>query len=190
MEGLAAIEARIAAQAAEKAAQITAHSAAHLAQLRQQTDQACAEIMMAAQQKSAVQIEAIRQRAVSQAALERRRQLLAARQQLIDTVLGKAVEHLQNWPPERKADLFDRILHSLDQTAGEVTVNAADWDLARTWLARQARPLTLAPAPGSFSGGLILRQGRIEDNRTFDLAVRSQQPQLAALAAAVLFPEE
>jgi len=47
----------------------------------------------------------------------------------------------------------------------------------------------LAQEPGPFSGGLVLARGRIVENLTFDLLVRNLRPQLAALAAGILFPD-
>lgn len=189
MDGLEAIQERIAAQAAEKAAQIREQAAFQVAEIEQQAELVSAQILEAASQKAQAQTEAIRNRAQSQAALEIRREALSVRQQLIDQTIAAALTGLRQLPTERKLALYADMIRSLGTREGFVIANADDQDLVRTLLPQLPGSWTLDNQAGTFTGGLVVRRGRIEDNLTFDLLIRDSHPQLAALAASILYPD-
>ncbi|NCB00526.1 MAG: hypothetical protein EOM70_14270, partial [Clostridia bacterium] len=142
-----------------------------------------------AEEKAVHAAKAIINRASSQAALESRRVLLSARQSLIDDVILEATSQLGQLSAPEKKDLYVRMIQATGATGGLLTSNAADLSLMQEVVDALGKDWQLSAEPGSFSGGLILSRGRIEENLTFDLLVRNLRPQLAALAAGILFPD-
>ena len=189
MDGMNAIVNHILAEASEKCAQHAAAAAEQVQVIQQQADQACSDIAAQAAAKAQAAADAVLNRAASQVELEKRRAMLEARQTLIDEAIALAMLQLAELSQAEKSDLYVQLLQSVKATSGLVTVNAADRSLMAGVIARLGGKLELAPEPGDFIGGLLLTRGRIVDNLTFDLLVRNQRPQLAALAAAILFPE-
>jgi hypothetical protein len=61
-----------------------------------------------------------------------------------------------------------------------------DQELGPSLLGQLGDKFTLASAAGNFRAGLVVRQGRIEDNLTYDLAIRNSRAELAQLAAELL----
>lgn len=189
MDGIEAIVEHILADAREKAAQIEAGAAEQIDQIKTQADQACAVIRQEADHKGQQAAASVINRASSQAALESRRVLLEARQTLIDEVIAEATRQLSELDAAEKKDLYVRMIQATGASGGAVTTNAADQALMQEVVAVLGKSWELSGEPGTFSGGLILSRGRIEENLTFDLLVRNLRPQLAALAAGILFPD-
>lgn len=189
MDGIEAIVEHILADAREKAAQIEAGTAEQIDQIKTQADQACATIQHDADHKGQQAAAAVINRASSQAALESRRVLLEARQSLIDEVIVEATRQLGELSVPEKKELYARMIQATGASGGTVTANAADQVLMQEVVNALGKEWTLSGDPGAFSGGLILSRGRIEENLTFDLLVRNLRPQLAALAAGILFPD-
>ena len=184
-----AIVEHILAGARTRAAQTEAEIAAEVSQILAQADEACERIRKEADIKAQAAAEAVISRAASQAALESRRSSLVARQALIEQVVEDALDKLVNLGDDEKGSLYLKLLQSLGADGGLVTVNAKDQHLMRGLLAKLGGQFELREEPGAFSGGFLLRRGRIEDNLTFDLLVRNKRPQLVALAAGILFPD-
>ncbi len=189
MDGINAIVNHILSEASENGALHAAAAAEQVAVISQQADSSCAEITASTSAKAQAAADAIINRAVSQVELEKRRALLEARQALIDEAMTQALKQLAGLNAVEKASLYKKLLLSVNATDGRVTVNAADRTLMSDLLPEVSSQLELTAETGEFSGGLLLSRGRIVDNLTFDLLVRNQRPQLAALAAKILFPE-
>jgi len=189
VDGIEAIVEHILADAREKAAQIEAGAAEQIDQIKTQADQACATIRHDADHKGQQAAAAVINRASSQAALESRRVLLEARQSLIDEVIAEATRQLGGLSDPEKKDLYVRMIQATGASGGTVTTNAADLALMQDVVNALGKDWQISSEPGTFSGGLILSRGRIEENLTFDLLVRNLRPQLAALAAGILFPD-
>lgn len=189
MDGIEAIIEHILADAREKAAQIEAVAAEQVAQIVSETEKACALIREEASRKAAQAAATVINRANSQAALESRRILLEARQELIDEVILSATRQLGELSEVEKKDLYVQMAQATGGSGGVLTVNAADQAMMPAVLAALGQGWELAPQPGSFSGGIVVSRGRIQENLTFDLLVRNLRPQLAALAAGILFTD-
>jgi V/A-type H+-transporting ATPase subunit E len=189
VDGMNAIVEHIMAGARQRASQIEAETAAEVHVILIQAEEACDRIKQEAEQKAQAAAEAVISRAASQSALESRRSSLVARQNLIEQVIEFAVDQLCNLGESEKIGLYTRLLQALGAGSGLVTVNAKDQRLMSAVLTPFSGQFELAAEPGNFSGGVMLRRGRIEENLTFDLLVRNKRPQLVALAAGILFPE-
>ena len=189
MDGIEAIVEHILADAREKASQIEAAASEQVEQIHNQTEKACALILQEADQKGQQSAEAVINRAGSQAALESRRALLEARQNLIDEVIAESTSQLARLSDSEKKNLYVRMIQATGLSGGDLTVNASDQDMMKDVVKALGDGWELLGEPGNFSGGLILSRGRIVENLTFDLLVRNLRPQLAALAAGILFPD-
>ena len=188
MEGLSAILEHILARAQEQVSQIESTTKEQIRLIQQQTTDTCQAILQTADIQSDSAVEAIMNRATSQAALESRRLALDVRQHLINETIEQTLVKLGQLNDDDKVKLYTQLILASGATSGEITLNQNDARTIGSRLAKAFPAMTLAPAAGTFTGGLVIRRGRIEDNLTFDLLIRNQRPQLAALAAGVLFP--
>lgn len=186
MNGLQAIQDRILTEARERADQITGQAQASCAAILAAARTEAEQLLAQARQSAANQASETLTRARSAAAMQQRKADLQSRQELIDQVLARAIERLGQLPPERKIDLYRQLLRQTQAEAGEIELAAADLPLAGRLLEGLGGSLTIAGTAGSFTGGLILRRGLIEDNLTFERLAAIKRPDLVQLAAAAL----
>ncbi len=186
MNGLQAIQDRILTEARERADQITGQAQASCAVILAAARTEAEQLLAQARQSAANQAGETLTRARSAAAMQQRKADLQSRQELIDQVLARAIERLGQLPPERKIDLYRQLLRQTQAEAGEIELAAADLPLAGRLLEGLGGSLTIAGTAGSFTGGLILRRGLIEDNLTFERLAAIKRPDLVQLAAAAL----
>ena len=186
MNGLQAIQDRILTEARERADQITGQAQASCAVILAAARTEAEQLLAQARQSAANQAGETLTRARSAAAMQQRKADLQSRQELIDQVLARAIERLGQLPPERKIDLYRQLLRQTQAEAGEIELAAADLRLAGRLLEGLGGSLTIAGTAGSFTGGLILRRGLIEDNLTFERLAAIKRPDLVQLAAAAL----
>ena len=137
------------------------------------------------------------ERLASVAQLEARKLELAAKQELLGEAFGRALEQLLNLPEKEyvallanlavKASSTGReqvILSQKDRTRyGKQVVTQANELLAKTGTGA----LTLAESSRPIKGGLILSDGDVEVNCTFETLVRLQRGELERDVAKVLF---
>ena len=164
------------------------------AQYKTQAERESAEILERGK-KSAVERE---ERLAGVAQLECRKLELAARQDLLQEAFGKALDNLLHLPEKEYVDLLSKlavkaartgkeqvILSQKDRTRyGKQAVTAANealGDKGRLTLSEDARPI---------KGGLILSDGDVEVNCTFETLVRLQRSELEREVAKVLFDEK
>ncbi len=131
-------------------------------------------------------------RARSLASMESRKSDLQIRQDLIDQVIEQAVERLTGANEPERIARYIEMLKTLDdgRMTGTVCFSETDQALAPQVLAPFGGRFSIDEKAGSFSGGLILRRGLIEDNLTYDLTVRNHRAQLVRTAARVLFESD
>ena len=173
----------ILAEAQEKAAAITADYA-------QRADKAAAERLSKGTEAAAQREE----RLVAMADMERRKELLAAKQEMVGRAFDRALEQLCSLPDEEYVALLTRLAVSASTSGkeqlifspkdrsrvGEQVVTAANAALSggALTLSEQTRPMT---------GGLILSDGSVEVNCTFETLIRLQRGAIAGDVANVLF---
>jgi V/A-type H+-transporting ATPase subunit E len=186
LNGLQAIQDRILTEAQEKADQMMSQAQCQCAEILAAAIKEKDQIAALSSQSTATQYAAVLKRARSTAALENRRILLQARQSQIDQVLSRSVELLCQFSITEKKAFYQTLLQQTGAIAGEITLAAADQDLASLLFPNLGGQFTLAPAPGKFIGGFVLRRDLIEDNLTYERLFASSRPQLVRLAAAAL----
>ena len=164
------------------------------ARYREQADRESAEIVERGRRAAAEREE----RLASVAQLEARKLELAAKQEMLQKAFDKALERLLTLPEEQYFVLLSElavkaartgreqvILSQKDRTRyGKQAVTAANeklGDKGHLTLSQESRPI---------KGGLILSDGDVEVNGTFETLVRLQRGALDREVAKVLFDEK
>ena len=149
---------------------------------------------------------ALRQeRLVDVARLEARKTLLAAKQDMVGQAFDLALKKLLELPDQEYIALLAKLAVAASRTGREqVIFSQKDRSrygkqavtMANEMLAKKAGPraaesagmLTLAEEARPMAGGLILRDGRVETNCSFEVLIHLQRDALSAEVARVLFP--
>ena len=145
-----------------------------------------------------------RERLVDVARLEARKTLLATKQDLVGQAFDLALKKLLELPDQEYIALLAKLAVAASRTGREqVIFSQKDRSrygkqavtMANDMLAKQAGPhadhtsmLTLAEESRPMAGGLILRDGRVETNCSFEVLIHLQRDALSAEVARVLFP--
>ena len=128
------------------------------------------------------------------ARMEGRKELLAAKQELVSRSFRKAQEQIVSLPEEQYVAFLAKLAAQASVTGEEkIVLNARDRKAIGEKLVKAANArlkngrLTLAEETGDFAGGLILRRGSIEANCTVELLVELSRSELSAQVAEILF---
>ena len=148
---------------------------------------------------------ALRQeRLVDVAKLEARKTILAARQDMVGQAFDLALKKLLELPDQEYIALLAKLAVAASRTGHEqVIFSQKDRSrygkqavtMANDMLAKKAGPradesagrLTLAEESRPMAGGLILRDGRVETNCSFEVLIHLQRDALSAEVARALF---
>ena len=148
---------------------------------------------------------ALRQeRLVDVAKLEARKTILAAKQELVGQAFDLALKKLLELPDQEYISLLAKLAVSASRTGREqVILSQKDRSrygkqavtMANDMLAKKAGPraaesagmLTLAEEARPMAGGLILRDGKVETNCSFEVLIHLQRDALSAEVARALF---
>ena len=145
-----------------------------------------------------------RERLVDVARLEARKTLLAAKQDLVGQAFDLALKKLLELPDQEYIALLAKLAVAASRTGREqVILSQKDRSrygkqavtMANDMLAKKAGPraaesagmLTLAEESRPMAGGLILRDGRVETNCSFEVLIHLQRDALSAEVARALF---
>ena len=145
-----------------------------------------------------------RERLVDVARLEARKTLLAAKQDLVGRAFDLALKKLLELPDQEYIALLAKLAVAASRTGREqVILSQKDRSrygkqavtMANEMLAKKAGPqaaesagmLTLAEEARPMAGGLILRDGRVETNCSFEVLIHLQRDALSAEVAKALF---
>lgn len=146
-----------------------------------------------------------RERLVDVARLEARKTLLAAKQDMVGQAFDLALKKLLELPDQEYIALLAKLAVAASRTGREqVILSQKDRSrygkqavtMANDMLAKKAGPraaesagmLTLAGESRPMAGGLILRDGRVETNCSFEVLIHLRRDALSAEVARVLFP--
>ena len=164
-----------------------------------------AEAQAEAIRRKGEQDAALRQeRLVDVAKLEARKTLLAAKQDLVGQAFDLALKKLLELPDQEYIALLAKLAVAASRTGHEqVIFSQKDRSrygkqavtMANDMLAKKAGPradesagrLTLAEEARPMAGGLILRDGRVETNCSFEVLIHLQRDALSAEVARALF---
>ncbi|MGI5851808.1 MAG: hypothetical protein GX340_04280 [Clostridiales bacterium] len=150
--------------------------------------------------ESILRAEEHKRRMLAMAGLEMRKEVLAAKQELIDHVMEKAGEAIMEMPREEYRHIVTQMLLEAAQGHEEVYFSVADEarldqsivDEVNELLRARGRKgeLKLSPRREEFHGGFILRTGGMEINNTFGALIRMSRDEVESQLAKILFKEE
>ena len=164
-----------------------------------------AEAQAEAIRRKGEQDAALRQeRLVDVAKLEARKTVLAAKQDMVGQAFDLALKKLLELPDQEYIALLAKLAVAASRTGREqVIFSQKDRSrygkqavtMANDMLAKKAGPraaesagmLTLAEEARPMAGGLILRDGRVETNCSFEVLIHLQRDALSAEVARALF---
>ena len=196
MNGIEKITGRIASDAAQEIESIQAEA-------RRQAEEITARYAEQAKRESQELLERGRrsaeervERLASVAQLEARTLELAAKQEMLSKAYDKALEQLLNLPDQEYTALLADLAVKASST-GQEAVILSQKDRTRfgkqvVTLANEKRKdgrLTLSGETRSIQGGLVLSDGDVEVNCTFETLVRLQRGELDREISKLLFGE-
>ncbi len=118
--------------------------------------------------------------------IEFRKEILAEKRKLIDSVFDKAVKKIKN-EPEVYRKLVEKMIRSITFRGGETIIYSDD--LTGKILKKNAKGKSLKFEKGDVEHGFIVRSGNIEMNFTVDLIMREASRELEAEVARILFEQ-
>ena len=139
---------------------------------------------------------ALLERVASQAQMNDRNLKLRYRRQAISQAFDRALERLCALPEEEYVDFLAKIIAENQTADAKLILNGKDKALAPKIIAaakaRQKVPLALecADTAGDFAGGVIIAEGPVETNCSFEVLLKSRHDELEAQVAKILFAGE
>lgn len=129
----------------------------------------------------------------SAAQMEVRKLVLAAKQEMLDKAYATALAQLNTLPDDAMTNLLAQLARKASTTGKEeVLLSASARKSVGQAVVAKANAdgglnLTLSDKAGAFDGGLVLSDGDVEVNCTFDTLVRLTRSETASEVAKVLF---
>lgn len=139
-------------------------------------------------------------RLISMAQLDMRKEILQEKQNLIDQAFQKALKRLTEMEDEEYRELIREMLKGVVEH-GDEEIILSERDKSRISqgfiqalnkeLESEGKlgKLTIAEETGDFSGGFILRRGKIELNNSFDALLQSAKGEMRTELSRILFGE-
>lgn len=132
----------------------------------------------------------------SMARMEAKKEILAAKQQVIAQAYDLALEKLRNLPEKKLVPLLASLAAKSAETGQEeILLHPAQRAKFGKQVVAQANAqlpqgqLTLGPGDEHIQGGLILRSGPVDINCTFDMLIGQYRAETTGAVTRVLFPE-
>ncbi len=158
------------------------------------------EIMDAARERAARSAAERKQRIISMAELEDRKEILKVKQQLIEEAFDRAIKRILSLEMEAYGTfLINLILRANPEGDEEILFNQRDRArFGDGWIERLNQKLLESKKKGgmrmtgetrSIQGGVIVRRGRKETNCSLESVIGSKRDRLEATVAAILFGE-
>lgn len=143
--------------------------------------------------KARKEADEILQRGASQAGITSRNIRLTARRHALEETFSLALEKMTQLSDKEKQDLYVKLIGQY--TGGSeviVQLNQADGKALGKKVAQKAEKnygikVTVDREAGNFLGGLILREGEIETNCTFEVMIKDTKKEKESEIAAALF---
>ncbi len=187
MSGLDKIISQIKEEADASAAKILNEANEEAEQIKAQAEEDC----LALKERATVQNEAVREdilrRNRSTAQMQRRRELLVAKQEVIDEIIGDAHDSLLQMDA---SEYFDALVKLVEKHAqpqeGQLCLNQKDLDRVPADFAeavsqaaqKKGGKLTVSDQPCQIDGGFLLVYGDIEENCSFETLFTSERENL------------
>lgn len=191
MNGIERITARIEADGRAEAEAILEKGRAEAAAVEEEYRRRAESERAALKEQAEKKAREREERLVSAAAMESRKTLLAARQEMVEKAFEQALDRLCSLPREEYVEVLAALLERCATGGEEVIFSRADRERVGEETLKKAagKQLRLAEETRPLRGGFVLRKGKVEVNCAFETLVRLQKGQCAAQAAKLLFPE-
>lgn len=196
MTGLEKILYQIEEEAKSSAETIIEEANKEAAAVLAKADATCQEMQAAAEAKAAASAEDILKKSRSAAAMQRKKDLLTAKQQVIGEVIGKAQQSLYAMDDAAYFALIEKMLDKfvLAET-GEIRFNAKDqkrmpagFDKKVAAIAqKKGGALTVSAETCEIDGGFLLVYGGIEENCSFAAMFAAEKESLQDKVHTLLF---
>lgn len=197
---LDAIVDKILKDAREQASRIEGENRAKIQSIDSQCEETVRDLLATSEKRAEKLADDQRVKFVSMAQLEIRKDVLALKQEMIETAFEGAISKLLEGDEERYSALLKKLVLNADlQGDEELILNRSDrnrigGDLIReineTLLkAKRKGDLRLSPEVRQIRGGVILRRGRKEVNCSVESIIYSKRDELEAKVARILFPD-
>ena len=180
------------AQAQQKIDEAQAEAKQILADYEQQAKTLSQQTQERAQKEAAV----IAERVESQSGLIRRNMMLQYKRQAIEQAFQKALEVLCAQENDKQVELLSSAAAKYITSDAQVLLNEKDSaafgqslvDAIGAKLKEQGKPytVTLGHKPASIQGGMILAEGNIETNLSYEILIKNMRDELEAEVAKVL----
>lgn len=198
MNGIEKILDRIAEDAQAEADRVLSEAQREADSIASRYAQQAERLTTAAQHKAKEAAAERQDRLHSAAQMEAKKQLLTEKQAILDRAFLQAAQSLRALPPQAYTELLAKFAAHVSRSGQEaITLSAQDRaafgqaivDAANTQLKHEGRTgmLTLSENTAEISGGLLLGDGTIEVNCSFDTLLRLCREEIAVEVAAILF---
>ncbi len=187
MSGLDKIISQIKEEADDSAAKILNEANEQAAKIKAEAEEDC----LALRERATVQNEAAREdimrRNRSTAQMQRRRELLVAKQEVIDEIIGEAHDSMLRMEvPEYFGALVKLVEKHAQPQDGKLCLNQKDLDRVPADFAesvsqaaqKKGGTLTVSDQPCQIDGGFLLIYGDIEENCSFETLFVSERENL------------
>lgn len=195
MNGMDKILERISGDAQAQADQILADARDQADQIRQRWAQQGRQEAQDILERGRLQAQRHGERMDSSAQLECRKQVLAAKQEVIEEAFQRALEKLCALPREDYVAVLSKLAAQASTTGREKLIfSPVDRNTVGKEVAMAANQilgdggLTLSEECREMRGGFVLSDGAVEVNCSFAALLRAQRQQLTGQVAALLFP--
>lgn len=196
MDGIEKIIGRINAAAAEECAAIAQKSQQDCDALRAEYAQKVRSAYESAVQSGQLDISLDAERVIRNAKLAARKELLSAKQQLLDAAFDAAKQRFCQLPEGEYLDWMAAMLSKASDGKGEIILAARDRALGEKLAAKanealeakgKKGELTVSSETREIDAGFVLRDGKLEINCTLDAILEMNRQGLAAKVAEELF---
>lgn len=198
MNGIEKITEKIIGDARLEAGEIIAHAEAEAQALLAETEKATAAEANALVENARAAAEIAKQRTGGASDLDRRKAVLATKQEMIDVAFSRALVKLGQLPADKYIEIISKIAaEAVSDGHEEVIMSAEDGGKNGAKMIEMINKLlkasgktagvTLSKTTRDISGGLILKNGDVETNCTFTALLNLSKDSLVTEVAAGLF---
>lgn len=198
MNGIDKITARLQSEAQAEADAVLAEAGAKCAAIREEYAQKAEALHTSLLQRGEKTLCTDAERQESSLAMQEKKELLAAKQEMVSAAFDRAMEKLSHLPQENYISfLAGQAARAAENGAGELVLNPRDRETlgdkvvtaANAQLQKDGMPamLKLSDESRDMAAGLILKNGDVEVNCTVETLLALSREKLAAPVAELLF---
>ena len=198
MIGIDKITARIESEAKEAADVIRAQAQTQAADIAAEFEKEAAAARASILERGTIKAQEREEGLISLAQMETKKMVLAAKQEVLDKAFALAGEKLAALPKDQKLQILSEMAVKASSTGTEsVLLNARDREQIGDSLvvctneklkkAGRKHELTLSEETADISGGMILKDKKVEVNCSFETLLRLNKKEIAGQVAGLLF---